>query len=306
MANQSEQNGKSGSFKIGVILVLVACILLGWSKFGGKVYKDYTSAGEYVRQQFMKSEESFKLTCNSTDFNQILGITPVWEKITKEAVVHTGDPAMGDHLVFRIIDGYEINTVPEKKKDNSYKLLMYVSQSYTTTAAQEKELAKAAESILASLHLNGASDYDKVFAIYRYICDNVVYDYAHLEDDTYLLKYSAYAAATQGTAVCAGIADLFYYLANAAGLDARITTNDTHAWNFVRVDGKYYYLDATWDLGKSEDEYEYFLKGNSDFENHRGNITFGLFGFSNLLVHSSLGYDISPYAYGYDPYAQQG
>ena len=292
----------AGHFRIAMILLLVTCLLAGCFE-KETVFQDYASAGAYCEPKFAARTKTVTLTVNTKDYNEILGAGNVLNKVMKEAIVHTGDPKLGDHVAMGITE-YTLTGSARKKEDRSYDLTMHIEPVYNTTAEQEEELAKAAKQILASLHLNAASEYDKVLAIYRYICDHVVYDYEHLDDKSYLLQYSAYAAATKGTAVCAGIADLFYYLANSAGLDARIVTNSNHAWNFVRIDGKYYYADATWDLGNSQAEYEFFLKGSADFKYHMGNISFGPNGFSGLLNGSDLKYDFSTWAYGYDPYAR--
>ena len=290
-------------FPNSVAILLAICILTGCSVIPQKtIYEDYPSAGAYCQQQFAEHAETISLTCHTSDYNQIIGSDFVWGKIQAESVVHTGHPDLGDHIAIGIME-YTISSTAAQKKDGTYYLTMNVNPVYSTSLEQEQELAKKSAEILDSLRVDGASDYDKTLAIYRYICDNVVYDYLHLDDESYLLQYSAYAAAVQGTAVCAGIADLFYYLANSAGLDARIVTNSTHAWNFVKVDGEYYYVDATWDLGKSETEYEFFMKGSADFEHHLGNVSFGPNGFSNLLTGSDLDYDFSDWAYGYDPFA---
>ncbi len=170
----------------------------------------------------------------------------------------------GDHLAMNAawVDG-EYTAV--KQKDGTNNLNIQLKMSYETTKEQEKELEAKVNDILNGLDLDGASEYEKVKAIYNYICSNVVYDHEHLDDDNYRLKHTAYAAALNGTAVCSGVADLFYCLATSAGLEARITVNDVHAWNIVKVDGKYYYLDPTWDLGLDESEYRYFLRGSGDF-----------------------------------------
>ena len=120
------------------------------------------------------------------------------------------------------------------------------------------------------LDLKGdATDYQKITAIYNYICTNVRYDYEHKDDNTYALKQTAYAAAIHKTAVCQGYATLFYRLALEAGVDCRYITGyagEGHAWNLVKVDGQYYYLDSTWDEGKFQ--YGYFLKSAADFWDH--------------------------------------
>lgn len=303
--------GKKGRGKSGVSIfvtaVLVIALLLS-AQFikpmllRGEVYDDYVSAGRHVKEEMLKGKSSVSLKYNTAEYNSILGSGHIIRDILKETIAHTGVPAEGDHIYFRLCGEYEYTCAVRELKDGTDDLTFVIKFNSKTTDRQEKELAAKASEILASLNIDGASDYDKVRAIYSYICQNVKYDYDRLDDDTYRLKFTAYDAAVNNSAVCAGIADFFYYLANSVGLDARIVTNSNHAWNIVKVEDKYYYIDATWDLGKSEEEYEYFLKGWADFELHMGNVTFGPDGFDNYLVHSDLGYDLSDYAYGYDPY----
>lgn len=285
------------TLRILTALMLAVCFLAGCDVFSTDVYDDIATAGAKARTQLAEHRQTVSISCNSSDYNQLLGADFVWRDVEKEAVTHTGDPALGDHIAIGVM-GYTLNSTVYKRDDGTHDLALKIEPVYSTTKEQEAELSSAAERILRSLNISGASDHDKALAIYGYICDNVVYDHDHLGDENYLLQFTAYAAATKGTAVCAGIADLFYYLANSAGLDARITTNSDHAWNIVRVDGRYYYVDATWDLGSRPEDYRYFLKGRYDFQGHRGNVSYTMYGFSNLLVHTDLNYDISEYGYG--------
>ncbi len=43
---------------------------------------------------------------------------------------------------------------------------------------------------------------------------------------------------------------------------------DRHSWNIVLLNGIWYGLDATWDLGCSEFLWQYFLSGSSNFPNY--------------------------------------
>ena len=151
----------------------------------------------------------------------------------------------------------------------------YFDTIWFTTNAQEKALTNYIQNtILPQLSLGGKTTYQKVQAIYNWITANVKYDYSHMNDPTYWPQYTAYAAAVQKKAVCQGYANLFYRLANDAGIDCRIITGkayngtqtEDHAWNIVRMeDEKYYCLDATWDAGLKPENYEYFLKGLTSF-----------------------------------------
>ena len=166
------------------------------------------------------------------------------------------------------------------------------SFTYYTTKEQEEELAGKISQVLDSLKLKGKSDYDKFIAIYDYIVENVDYDDRHLKDDSYKLKYTAYAAMCNGTAVCQGYATLFYAMCKYAGLEVLmvdgIAQNDDgwgeHAWNLVRIDGYWYQADPTWDSESSVMGYRYFLQGTDTFKKHRLNLDYTQDSFTSTHI----------------------
>ena len=193
----------------------------------------------------------------------------------QEAISHvTGDGSSGDFLRWQF-KSYGGGATPEKFNESwtgGYEVT-YTVMWYTTSQQETQLNSYIKNTILPQLALGGKTTYQKVQAIYNWITKNVRYDYAHLNDSTYKLQYTAYAAAINKTAVCQGYANLFYRLANDAGIDCRIITGTAdggngvwgpHAWNIVKMDdGNYYCLDATWDEGRSS--YSYFLKGTAAF-----------------------------------------
>ena len=193
----------------------------------------------------------------------------------QEALSHvTGDGSSGDFLRWQF-KSYGAGATPEKFNESwtgGYEVT-YTVMWYTTSQQETQLNSYIKTTILPQLALGGKTTYQKVQAIYNWITKNVRYDYAHLNDSTYKLQYTAYAAAINKTAVCQGYANLFYRLANDAGIDCRIITGTAdggngvwgpHAWNIVKMDdGNYYCLDATWDEGRSS--YSYFLKGTAAF-----------------------------------------
>lgn len=60
--------------------------------------------------------------------------------------------------------------------------------------------------------------------------------------------------------VCAGYAEAFTLLCNGAGIETISVTSDTHEWNKVRLYGRWYAVDCTWD-----DEYDTYY--NYDYFN---------------------------------------
>ena len=241
-------------------------------------YLTETEAVAALRKQMVARKETMTLNVklpSGTDIEE--AATGIWDKAMEHV---SGSGTTGDYLHWQH-SGYDCPPVDYWDDDTNITFTVTfqrhpkTSAIWFTTAAQEAALTNyIRNTILPQLSLGGKTTYQKVQAIYNWITANVKYDYSHLSDPTYLTQYTAYAAAVQKKAVCQGYANLFYRLANDAGVDCRIITGkayngtqtEDHAWNIVRMaDGKYYCLDATWDAGLKPENYEYFLKGLTSF-----------------------------------------
>ncbi len=122
-----------------------------------------------------------------------------------------------------------------------------------------EELEAAARKCIAGIPDN-ADTYETVLYVHDYIVENTDYDYAAVKSHKRGLVHSAYGCLVEGSAVCEGYAEAFTYIMNAVGIESGVCTGSNHAWNYVNIDGDYYWLDATWDDddGK-EPEHDYFL-----------------------------------------------
>ena len=251
-------------------------------KKAGTVYTSEAAAAADLRKQMVSRSEVMSVTLRSARDDMLTLAADLWDL----ALDHVeGSGTTGDYLRWQhtgkscamkkmpLASGYQYTFTYTPYTE-------YFDTIWFTTAAQEAALTNYIQNtVLPQLSLGGKTTYQKVQAIYNWITANVKYDYSHLSDPTYLPQYTAYAAAVQKKAVCQGYANLFYRLANDAGVDCRIITgkayNDDgtadHAWNIVRMeDEKYYCLDATWDAGLKPEKYEYFLKGLTSFsKDHR-------------------------------------
>lgn len=137
-----------------------------------------------------------------------------------------------------------------------------------TNIKKETKFQKRIRKITQKTIAGKQSDYEKVKAIYSYVMKHVTYDYS-------ITNYSAYDAFETGTSVCEGYAMLFYIMCRDAGIPCRyavghasgsIGTDNSyynHSWNLVKIDGKWYQCDATWDDRGDSPHYTYFLKGRS-------------------------------------------
>ena len=189
-------------------------------------------------------------------------------QLFQKAIKHTGNGKEGDYLKWHC-QGWTVKATISGNSNEGYDLNIFYGVSYLSSLEQEEKVDEEVSNLLKSLDLSNKTDYQKVKAIYDYICSNVTYDHDNLNDESYSLKYTAYAALINKTAVCQGYASLFYRLALDAGVDTRVISGEAggpHAWNIVKLNGKYYNLDSTRDAGRST--YAYFLKNTNDFDDH--------------------------------------
>ena len=192
---------------------------------------------------------------------------------------HTGDPRGGDYLRYQY-SNYKCSYEGFKKNGVCYYTFTF-DMEYYTNAEQEAAVDRAVENIVQKIEQSYSTDYEKTVAIYRFVTNNTEYDTENLNGSSYTLKYSAYAALINKTAVCQGYANLIYRLALELGIDCRIISGigagEAHAWNAIRGDdGKYYLFDATWDAARIRAGLDciYLFNGSGSFDDHTADESF--------------------------------
>ncbi len=91
-----------------------------------------------------------------------------------------------------------------------------------------------------------------------------------------------------------------YKMFTEAGIPCRIITGtgnkDSHGWNIVKLDGKWYNIDCTWDdpvtlKGKNMVLYDYFLKSDEDFKGHERDEEFRNLEFYGEYIMGEVSYE---------------
>ena len=122
------------------------------------------------------------------------------------------------------------------------------------------------------------SDEDKVRLVHNYLIEKLDYDSTISKDNI----YNIYGALINKCTVCEGYARSFKYLMDELNIPCLIACgtainssgeNESHAWNYVQLNGNWYAVDVTWDdpiiVGNgyidSSIKYKYYLKGSEEF-----------------------------------------
>ncbi len=118
------------------------------------------------------------------------------------------------------------------------------SMSPDEKTERQDRMDKEVKACLAQITA-GASEYEKVKYVYEYVICATEYN-LEAEDNQNICSVFL-----GGESVCQGYAKAVQYLLNELGMEATLVVGsvhntESHAWNLVKVDGEYYYLDATW------------------------------------------------------------
>ena len=241
-----------------------------------KFYSDGEELYKTLRINLVNRKENFQLFYLSKSKIFIENVMSIIEKIyvnsTDEALSES--PIDGDYIRWVVssfsLKRYSLERVFNEKYINGYYYYTFdLKFTYYDSAEEETQVDKVVNSFVSSINTNALTDYEVIKKIHDFICSKTTYDYDALEDP-YNCEYAAtaYGALVNGKCVCQGYAVAFYRLCKELGYNCRFVSSDAtwgcHAWNIVELDGKYYFVDTTWDDGYMESEqqenaYLYFL-----------------------------------------------
>jgi hypothetical protein len=259
-----------------VLLLAVIVLFMGMPIKAG-AYTDTTKEEVYriIRDNFTAHTAEFTINLSAETLDEIGTDTDLLEAAA--ALDDKNTSKDGDYLEVSVL-----RWQADWKYNNAGKASITVTAEYRTTAEQEKLLDDEIDRALKSLNLKEATDYEKVKAIHDYIIENASYDRS-------MERYTAYDALIDNLAVCQGYAAAAYRMFTDTGIESRIISgiagDGAHIWNIVKVDGKWYNIDMTWDDPVMEDgsqllRYDYFLKNAEAFSDHRRDSAYNTDGFT--------------------------
>ena len=150
----------------------------------------------------------------------------------------------------------------ETEYDSLGKITIKVSRNYTKD--EIKKINKKVNELYPTL-VTSDNVRDNIKNVHDYIINNSKYD--SNRSDNNIVEYRsdiAYGPLIEGYAICGGYTDLMQLFLEKMNLKSYRVSSNTHIWNAVEIDNKWYHIDLTWDDpvvddGKDYLKHDYFL-----------------------------------------------
>lgn len=166
-----------------------------------------------------------------------------------DAVGRRLEQVMADHPELFYVNGY----TGAKVKNNNGHVYYLIQGKYTCTQDEQADIQSKIDAEAGRI-LSGVpsgDDFTKAEYLVQSIVDNTKADVSDAS-----AKQTIVSVFLQHNSVCAGYSKAFQYLCQKTGIECTEVTGTVtmasysgvpnHAWNLVKLDGKYYYVDVIW------------------------------------------------------------
>lgn len=173
--------------------------------------------------------------------------------VTEQEVSYVYDFLKGDYPeYYKFLGGYTYYT---DDQDVVFKIKPYYAISISEHQNQVSQMNAVADILLEGIDVNTMGEYEASKIVYERLAEHVTYNL----DAPYC--HTGYAALVNREAVCDGYANAYQFLLKKLGIMtymvSGIANGGGHAWSLVRINGEYYYTDATWGDGDGKIYYGY-------------------------------------------------
>ena len=149
---------------------------------------------------------------------------------------------------------FEVYVEDVKQTGSGFEGKLDILAVYSNTQDFFQKYETGVQNAVKDMDVAGKSDYDKAYAVCKWINKNVIYDY------DYKHNQSGMYAMVDKKAVCNGMAELACYIGHCVGIDTLYVggnSDDDHAWGLMKIDGEWYYINPTYGAGEA-----IFLQGS--------------------------------------------
>lgn len=209
----------------------------------------YEGGSAYAREELSAGEKIWY-----DDMEQALGYMQESVKLSEEGLKAGLDEShvdkifqsvLNDHPELFYVEGYSYTKYTRGNKTVAVEFSGTYSQDIESVYARKQEIELAVSQMLKPAR-ELEDDYEKIKYIYETLIECT--DYQVDSED----NQNIYSVFVNRASVCQGYAKAFQYLMYQLDMDCALVqgtvteTGEGHAWNLVRSNGAYYYVDPTW------------------------------------------------------------
>ncbi len=205
--------------------------------------EDVVSAAKTVIEGFLQYESRVKIKVSGNQQRFLNDMA---------YVIHSTCPLFGAFTDFNEMRSYDPTT-----GEVSWNYFLEKAEFERTL----RDFCDVTEKYLSKVKLDD-SEAMRAILLYYSVIDGLKYDndligenFEKLSEKEANLKSSPYSVLAEKSGICTNIAQAYVFLCTQANLACGTVLHSggsgMHMWNVVRIDGKFYYCDPTWDAGAS-------------------------------------------------------
>lgn len=216
---------------------------------------------------FQNGSEDAQLQNNIYYFRNRLDVSGFGKNFTEKELEMIYTVILYDHPEFYVTDGiyYEVDS-----NKNIKSVVGICKKDYIRGAVRnqiQQEIDKNVQRYLDEVS-GLKTDIEKEIAIHNKMLEEVTYEKTNIQAASAHNIISVLDDDKTTMPVCEGYTKAFQLLLNACGIENIYVVGEgraqSHAWNLVKLDGAYYYVDVTWDDARYETIENEYKKENSN------------------------------------------
>lgn len=205
-------------------------------------------AFEYARQSLNETEQlwydEMKEVLGSFEENVRLSSQGLDDGYCEGDIDRIFQYILNDHPELFYVDGYSYIKYTKGERTTAIEFSGTYSIDRETAESRRNAIEAEVEKILSGIDAN-ADQYTRIKYVYDTIIRGTDYELGAPDNQ------NIYSVFVNHLSVCQGYAKATQYLLNRLGVECTLVlgtvdTGEGHAWNLVKVDGSYYYVDTTW------------------------------------------------------------
>lgn len=206
----------------------------------GKGFVDNVSAAESKSEIYSCIEDAL--------FNESEIIDVSKFNVSVEEASHIYNNVIQNNVELMNVDTYF--SYEFKIKEDGEKICSKLRPTYISVEnlTEKRNKVKSVVKYIISKLDDSMTDVEKALFVHDYLVLNTQYSFADegIFDKSY---YTAYGALVEHKAVCQGYSIAYAYILNKIGIETVFATSADmdHMWNMIKIDGKYYHVDVTYD-----------------------------------------------------------